>query len=206
MIAERGGNTVPKSPSQPPKISLSTTVAEFRQLLLDLTARASKGDAQALAELLPLLDGSQLSDLLRQHSNLTQAVEDQLLQSAVGQDLLARQMLGRNLAGLRQEMSGESPSPVERLLAEQVVLCWLFLRLAELRTAGRHETYTAEDFYGRQLSRAQGRSLAAVKALLTARKLLRPSPSPLEVATRVVDEAAGARGGRRGARASVGGN
>ena len=96
--------------------------------------------------------------------------------------------------------------PVERLLQEQVVLCWLFVRVAELRAAGRPNSFPEGDFYGRQLSRAQGRYLAAVRALLAARKLLRPSPSPLELASQVLDEAPEARGGRLGGRAGVGGN
>ncbi len=179
---------------------------EARQLLMDLATRASKGDAEALAMLCPLLDVEPLKGLTKQCGDLTRAVELKLLSSATGKDLLTRELLGRRVAELRKELVEPGAGPVERLLQEQVVLCWLFVRVAELRAAGRPNSFPEGDFYGRQLSRAQGRYLAAVRALLAARKLLRPSPSPLELASRVLDEAPEARGGRLGGRAGVGGN
>jgi len=94
------------------------------------------------------------------------------------------------MAALRTELAGSAASPLEKLLVERVVLCWLQLHQAELAFAGATERTMAQgDYHQRREVRAQARYMAAIKALATVRKLVQPALSPLELATRAINEA-----------------
>lgn len=80
------------------------------------------------------------------------------------------------IAALREELAGPSPSPLEALLVERVVACWLHLQHTELRYAqhlGRL-TMAQGEYHQRSIERAERRYLAAIKALATLRRLLTP--------------------------------
>ena len=91
-----------------------------------------------------------------------------------GPNAVAKGAIVRRLAALRRELAGPSPTPLERLVADRVVVGWLAAAVAEgayhqaLERGVRH----ADDaFHQRRVERAQRRYLAAVKALATVRRL-----------------------------------
>ena len=57
--------------------------------------------------------------------NLTLQVERSLIEAAAGKNLAFREALGPKLDRMRAELAGPSPTPVERLLVERIVTCWL---------------------------------------------------------------------------------
>jgi hypothetical protein len=77
---------------------------------------------------------------------------------------------------LVEELSGNAPSPLERLLVEQVVNCWVESSMVDQRAVDRLQqggsTPIQLEFYHRWQARAQRRFLAACKALAQTRKLL----------------------------------
>jgi hypothetical protein len=166
--------------------------------LAELTGRAEAQDPTALPELRRLLDESPalwdaLGDLAR-HAELT------LIDAVVGVNTLAKEALVAKLTGLKQELAGESPSPLERLLCERVVACWLAVNEVDLTAAGARGLSLAQaKFHEHRRDRAHQRFLQATKTLAIVRKLLRPAPSPVEVATRLGAGAAPRPAGRRNA-------
>jgi hypothetical protein len=98
--------------------------------------------------------------------------------SAIDEDNLAfREAVTRKLELMRAELLGDNPTPVERLLVERVVACWLQVQDAELRYAQGQADLTMKqgDYYQRRMDAANRRFLAAVKALALIRKLAVPA-------------------------------
>ena len=76
---------------------------------------------------------------------------------------------------LRDELAGTAPTPIERLVVERIVACWLQLHQLEL-SYGAQASMANElaTYYQRSIDRAQKRYLAAIKALAYVRRLARP--------------------------------
>jgi hypothetical protein len=138
-----------------------------------LIDRAQRGDKTALPAVRELLavpanvDGMG-GDLARQ-AQLT------LIDKFSGKNLLWKETLTRKLDLLRAELSGPTPTPLERLLVERIVACWLHLHHLEIIYANK-ESVSLElgAYYQRCLSAAQKRYLAAIKTLAVVRKLAVP--------------------------------
>jgi hypothetical protein len=71
----------------------------------------------------------------------------------------------------------ETASPLEKLLIQRVVLCWLACHAAEVERAERLQSGTSELLKAadKRVDRAHTRFLSATKALASVRKLLAPS-------------------------------
>jgi hypothetical protein len=81
----------------------------------------------------------------------------------------------RKLDRLRDELLGPRPMPLERLLVERVVSCWLYLEYLEFVFYNK-ESVTLElgACYQQSISAAQKRYLAAIKSLAVVRRLAVP--------------------------------
>jgi len=107
---------------------------------------------------------------------MAKATQRALIDQAAGNNLVIRETLARKCAALTQELAGPTPSPLERLLVERIVLCWLHLHCAEaiywtlqdlsLRQAAFHQA---------RISKAQARYLAAIRTLAQVRRLEVPA-------------------------------
>ena len=78
---------------------------------------------------------------------------------------------------MRAELLGDNPTPVERLLVERVLACWVQVQDAELRYARNQKdmTFRQGDFHQRRMDATSRRYLAALKALALVRKLAVPA-------------------------------
>jgi hypothetical protein len=91
-------------------------------------------------------------------------------------NLLAREATARRMEELRAELAGAAPTPVERLLAERAVACWLHLYHLENTYAGKTSlTLDLGAYYQRCIDRAHKRYLSALKALADVRRLALPA-------------------------------
>jgi hypothetical protein len=141
--------------------------------LLPLLNRAQAGDETTVPELRECLQCPTLPDLLG--GNLALQAQQGLIRKYSGRNVLAREAVIRKLELMREELSGPDPSPLERLLVERIVTCWLHLHYLEHVYANREST-TLElgTYYQRSLSSAQKRYLAAIRSLALIRKLAVP--------------------------------
>jgi hypothetical protein len=108
--------------------------------------------------------------------NLSRMAEQALIRAATGENLSFREALIRKLDLLRDELGGPSPTPLERLLVDRVVACWLQLHHADLLLAQQAEgmTLVQGDYHQRTRDRAHRRYLSAIRTLAIVRKLALP--------------------------------
>src|SRR5262245_49788220 len=121
-----------------------------------------------------MLEDPQMVDMLG--GDLARQAELSLIQAAAGDSLSFKEALIRKLELLRAELAGPNPSPVERLLVERVVACWLQVQDADVRYAqGQRDCTLAQgDYRQRRMDRAHRRYLSALKTLALVRKLAVP--------------------------------
>ena len=153
----------------------SPALREFLELVKNIDKGApAPADVQAVR------------DMLKEHPGLWRLAGD--LSRAAALDMIDRlgsgpvvaESLKRGREVLMDELGYQTASPLERLLIEQVALCWLGLNLVQLeytRAIGEPISVSAADHWERRLSAAQGRYLRACDALARVRKLAHTTPA-----------------------------
>ena len=87
--------------------------------------------------------------------------------------MAVREGLRAKMEALRVELAG--PSPLERVLAERIVACWLHLYHLEMGYANKDSiSLELAAHYQRSIDRAHKRYLSAIKTLAVVRKLAVP--------------------------------
>jgi hypothetical protein len=81
------------------------------------------------------------------------------------------------------ELAGPDPTPLESLLVQRVLICWLRLHLAEFN-AGTCGTDSTTEAFQRQLERANRLYLSSVKMLATVRRMALPLRVDLNLTAR----------------------
>jgi hypothetical protein len=143
------------------------TEAEVKKLL----RKAEKGDPAVLLTLRTWMDRA--PGYWETVGDLAKTARESLPHMMSGDNLLVQEAHARKCAALTKELAGPQPSPLERLLVERIVLCWLHLYSAEaLYTQHRqHLSLRQAEFYEQRLSKAQARYLAAIRTLAQMRRL-----------------------------------
>jgi hypothetical protein len=147
---------------------------------------ARKGDLSALRDLQRMLD--RRPEVWRAFGDAARVAEHELLDVFAGKCLLTLESVRRKLAELKAELAEGDDSPLVRLSAERVALCWLAAADADQKAAVTGASPVAQAAARRWQAESQRRLDAALRSLATLRKLLRPALSPLELARRAVPE------------------
>jgi hypothetical protein len=150
-------------------------VRDFMQLVADTDTRdPTPSDVRALRHML-----NQHPGLWRLAGDLAHAAALNLIHKLDASPSIA-ESLKRGWAAMKDELGYAAAPPLERLLIEQVVLCWLHFNLLDLEVtnamAASISLSTAEH-WERRLSAAQRRYLRACEALARIRKLARTTPA-----------------------------
>ena len=146
------------------------------RLAAALLARANQGDPQALAALrVGFEEDPALGDAF---GDLASRAEGALVALAAGQNEVVQEAVRRKLEGLKRELAGESPSPLERLLVARITATWLQVSYAEAQYAaalkGDNVSIGRSEYLQRRCERAQRQHLTAIRALAQVRRLLVP--------------------------------
>jgi hypothetical protein len=121
----------------------------------------------------------------QQAGDLAGQVQAAWIKIVASDNLLLEQSLRRQLEEMRQELEGGTASPLEKILIERIVACWLQAQQADAATAQSQSNAPAvHALLLRRQESAQKRLLQATQRLATVRKLLRPPLSPAELAVR----------------------
>jgi hypothetical protein len=132
--------------------------------------KAEQGDTTVLPALRAFME--RIPGLWAARGDLAKATQKALIKQMAGQNLLVQETFARKCAALTQELAGPTPSPVEQLLVERIVLCWLQLHSAEyVWTQLQEATIQEAEFYQGWISKAQARYLAAIRTLAQVRRL-----------------------------------
>jgi hypothetical protein len=146
----------------------TAAVEEFHQLI----DRAQRGDNSTLPAIRRLLANPTFVD---EFGDLARQAELSLVKATAGDNLAFREGLLRKLELLRQELLGDKSTPLERLLVERIVACWLQVQEADARYAqAQDRSFECGTYNQRRMDRAHKRYLSAIKTLATVRKLAVP--------------------------------
>lgn len=139
----------------------------------DLIRRAEAGDAEALGELTYL--HHDIDDIGIDAGDLGARAERAVIRLATT-TLADDAALARYLAQMRTELDGPAPSPIERLLVDRVVTCWVYLSyLGELwARAMKDGSVATQKLLEHLLDGANRRYLSALKTLAQVRRLIVP--------------------------------
>jgi hypothetical protein len=156
-----GNTTAPVVPTDP---------KELEKILL----RARNGDEKALPVVRQILQSPEAVDRLG--GDLALQAEASLIHSVARENLSWREALYRKMELLRAELEGPDATPLERLLVERIVACWLQLHHSDIWLAQQEGklSITQADYHQRTRDRAHKRYLSAIKALALVRKLALP--------------------------------
>lgn len=137
--------------------------------------RANRGDEKALIVTRRLIDG--LPGLWEAYGNLAAEAEGALVDLYAGGSVVTREALQRKLAAMRVELAGPSPSPLETLLVERVVACWLLSYHADFAFARALKELPSKEVevHQRRQDRAARQYLKALRGLADVRRLLMPA-------------------------------
>jgi len=114
--------------------------------------------------------------LVETAGNMALQVQAALIRKAAGTNLFFKEGLEAKMGQLRTDLAGTDPTPLERLLADRIALCWLSLHNAEARFAQTEGlTWKQTESWQRWIDAAHRRYLSAVKTLATVRKLALPA-------------------------------
>jgi hypothetical protein len=145
--------------------------ADLKQIN-ELLKRAENGDEKTLPTLRELLKTPGFIDM---YGDLATQAELSFVRSAAGKNVAFREALLAKLQAMRAELAGPKPTPLERLLVERVVACWLHVQDADVRYAQLgNPTLAQGDYFQRRMDRAHRRFLSAVRTLALVRKLALP--------------------------------
>jgi len=172
--------------TKPTELAIPTTADGIRALL----QRAAKGDTATLPAIRKLLENPANIDYFG--GNLAKRAQWAFLRAMAGEDLAVQEAISAKLTALRKELQGENPTPVEVLLVERIVTCWLQVQDADLRAgSAKDTTFKQADYNQRRMDAANRRYLAALKALALVRKLAVPALQ-VNIARKQVNVIAGA--------------
>jgi uncharacterized protein YbcC (UPF0753/DUF2309 family) len=132
---------------------------------------ANSGDQKAIQWLRKFLDDHpQVWGAL---GDLTRVAEKAWIDLISNKDALAAESIRRQLSQLKTDLVGESPSPVEKMLGDQVVATWLETRYLEATSADvKGASMTQSTLLLKRVESAQRRHLNAIRSLVQTRKLL----------------------------------
>lgn len=159
------------------KETLPLPLAELREL----SDRAEKGEADARALLRAKIEES--GQWAGEIGDMAVRAENRILEtySRPGgeHDRLHEEIMRCRVQRLKEELAGPDPSPLERLLAERIALCWLQANhaaaLEEIAMSDpkmfTSATLELAGAVGKGHDRAHKRLLSAIKTLALVRKL-----------------------------------
>jgi len=149
--------------------------------LARLLRSAEQGDRSVLPRLREALDAD--ATLWKEYGDLALQAEASLVRLAAGNNVLLAESLLRKLHALKGELTAEVATPLERLLVERVTATWLQAAYCDAVAAQAGPSSEARSrLLLQQQDAAHRRHLTAVKALAMVKKLLRPAPSPIQIA------------------------
>ncbi len=156
-----------KSNQKAPEQSL----VDDREALRKVIERAQDGDESVLPALRSALkEEPKISSIF---VNLASSLEKSIIRNMASGDLMVEECVPRNLKEMRKELAGENPSPLEGLLVERVVICWLELQYFELVYAQNtgNLSLAQSEFHQKRIDKIHRRYLSSIRTLAQIRKM-----------------------------------
>ena len=158
-------------PGEGEKPGLQQIAISRAQAIRELADRANSGNEQALAHLRRLLNVC--PEIWEHAGNLARHAESAWLDLIAGTDHLMLESTKRHIAKMKDDLLGPHPTPMERLMVNQAITCYLAAQHAEMTLAAPGSTSPAQTAIRlRRAESALRRYLATLKALARLRATL----------------------------------
>ena len=136
----------------------------------EILKRAESGDKSVLPQVREMLRS--FPDMAREVGNLTTLACKELRRRFVGDSLVIGQALRHQEEAVLEQVAGPNPTALEKLLADQIVLCWQHVRYLEIKYAQtKSYSFREGEYHERCIDKAQKRYLQAIKTMAQIRKL-----------------------------------
>ena len=106
--------------------------------LRDLSDKAEAGDKEARRELKQAVRES-APEVIARASDVARSAQHMLIGTVAAGSSLRELALSGRLDMMREEIAGAKPTPLETLLTEQIVSCWLWLQLLDAFISGQFQ-------------------------------------------------------------------
>lgn len=138
-----------------------------------LVKRAEMGDKKAISLVRKELNSESVWE---QMGNLAFHAKEAMVKATVGNDKILQEAVHQEMARMHEELAGPAPTPLERLLVERVLLCWLHVHYADVIYAQKMKDLSREwgEYFQRRQDRAHRRYLSSIRTLAQVRRLLTP--------------------------------
>ena len=144
-------------------------------LPVEMLNRAKEGDKTVLPLLREWIGES--DGILSRVMDVATHVEEILVESTCGKNLLYREVMVRDIHALADKLAGPGSSPVENLLARRASLCWYTVHIYEKKYArSKSVTLALGNYLEDRIDRAHRRLLTSLKTLATVHRLMRGAP------------------------------
>lgn len=173
--------------------TLSEDAREQLAELRDLSDKAEAGDKEARQELRRVLKTSGL-EVIDEASNFARAGQRVVAETVAAGEPLKEEAILVRMEHMRNEIAGESPTPLEVLLTERIVSLWLLSETLDMLTANSQFNRRIDaskrlpQSYMRYLFKQQEsihrRYLSAIRELARVRKLQSGTPG-IQVNTQI---------------------
>jgi len=180
--------------------TLSDQACKARAKLTPIEAQiilARRGDERILPYLRKTLD--EHPEIWQEYGDLGRQAQRILVEMAGGKDLLLKECVIRHAEALKEDLAGAAPSPLEKVLVERAVACWLRIQYLDAleHQAPAGESIKITEFRMRQQQQAHRHFMETVKMLSTVRKAV-PKVVKVEMSREPAPEAKteGSRGER----------
>jgi hypothetical protein len=145
-----------------------------RILVLQSLAQLANRNPKKLAALQLYLNEN--PDLCDKISLLANSVKSNLLEK-IADDTGSRVLIREEVDQLKKRLTGDEATPLETLLIDAVLMCWLRFQQAESYRSsvmGPGQTFTHVEYADKMLTRAHNRYLKAIESLARLRRLNQP--------------------------------
>jgi hypothetical protein len=90
---------------------------------------------------------------------------------------MSKEIIAREVEGIRSQLLGPQPTPLEKLLVDRICVCWLAIQHSELHAAKRfnERAVVLTPSEEHRLDKVHHRFLSAIRELARVRKLLQPT-------------------------------
>ncbi len=137
-----------------------------------IITKACEGDKSVLPQIREIFTDPAKVEAV---GNIITKAQSAIMERFIGKDILQREAIILKMESLRGALNGTNANPLEELLVERVLSCWLHLHLLEWAFAQKEEiSIKRADYYEQMIDRAQKRYLAAIKTLANVRRLALP--------------------------------
>jgi hypothetical protein len=157
------------------KLATRHELPQSRDEILQLLKRAEAGDESVRDQIRELLIVCpEFAESLG--GDLEEATERILATAVAGDNMAFREAIKLKMETLRRDLAGPAATPLESLLVDRIVMCWLQVQTADIAQAkGEAPTSGFATFQLRRQDSANRRYLAAIRSLATVRKMALPA-------------------------------